>query len=238
MFPPSPKFTERNLPSLVGKVYIVTGAASGVGFELAKFLYGAGGTVYVAARSAARCEGAIQKILQVTKSKTKGQSGRLESLVIDLSDLASVKAGVEDFLRRETRLDVLMHNAAVMTPPKGSKDKHGHDLEIGTNCLAPYLMTLLLEPMLIQTAKAPDTHANSVRVVFVISCLQEGFVPGGAMSFDATGTPVILTDKFMANYSGSSRTSLLPLLSARLSESCIFANPITNLGRPNASISY
>jgi len=58
------------------------------------------------------------------------------------------------------------------------------------------------------------------------------------MSFDATGTPVILTDKFMVNYSGSSRTSLLPLLSARLSESCIFANPITNLGRPNASISY
>ena len=115
---------------LYGFVYIVTGAASGVGFELAKFLYGAGGTVYVAARSAARCEGAIQKILQVTKSKTKGQSGRLESLVIDLSDLASVKAGVEDFLRRETRLDVLMHNAAVMTPPKGSKDKHVCDSRI------------------------------------------------------------------------------------------------------------
>ncbi|KAH7374188.1 putative short-chain dehydrogenase [Cadophora sp. MPI-SDFR-AT-0126] len=200
LFPPSPKFTERNLPSLVGKVYIVTGAASGVGYELAKFLYGAGGTVYIAARSIERCEGAIQKILQQTKSKDNGKSGKMESLVVDLSDLRSVKAGVEDFLRRETRLDVLMHNAAVMTPPKGSKDKLGHDLEISTNCLAPYLMTLLLEPILIHTANTPATLANSVRVVFVISMLQEGYVPGGAMSFDASGTPVILTDKFMANY--------------------------------------
>ncbi|KAK0123802.1 hypothetical protein ONS95_008803 [Cadophora gregata] len=200
LFPPSPKFTERNLPSLVGKIYIVTGAASGVGFELAKFLYGAGGTVYVAARSTSRCEGAIQKILQNMKSKHNIKSGKLESLVMDLSDLESTKSGVEYFLSRETRLDVLMHNAGVMTPPKGSKDKHGHDLEIGTNCLAPYLMTLLLEPILIRTANTPGTSANSVRVVFVISCLQEGYVPGGAMTFDANGTPVVITDKFMANY--------------------------------------
>ncbi|KAH7310354.1 putative short-chain dehydrogenase [Rhexocercosporidium sp. MPI-PUGE-AT-0058] len=200
IFPPAPNFTETSLPSLAGKVYIVTGAASGVGYELTKFLYAAGGTVYIAARSIARCDGAIQKILEETKTKNTKSSGRLESLVIDLADLRSVKAGVEDFLKRETRLDVLMHNAAVMTPPEGSKDKLGHDLEISTNCLAPYLMTNLLEPLLIRTANTPGTPPNSVRVVFVISMLQNGFVPGGAMSFDANGTPVIITDKFMANY--------------------------------------
>ena len=48
-------------PSLAGKVYIVTGAASGVGYELAKMLYAAGGTVYIAARSTSRCEGAIER---------------------------------------------------------------------------------------------------------------------------------------------------------------------------------
>ncbi|KAH9203315.1 putative short-chain dehydrogenase [Leptodontidium sp. 2 PMI_412] len=200
LFPPAPKFTETSLPSLVGKVYIVTGAASGVGYELAKFLYVAGGTVYIAARSSARCDGAIEKIIEETKPKTKKGIGRLESLVIDLSDLMSVKSGVEDFLRKETRLDVLMHNAAVMTPPKGSKDKLGHDLEMGTNCLAPYLMTGLLEPILIRTANTPGTPPNSVRVVFVVSALNNGFVPGGAMSFDASGTPVVITNKFMGNY--------------------------------------
>jgi len=120
IFPPSPTFTEANLPSLAGKVYIVTGAASGVGFELAKILYAAGGTVYIGARSVSRCTGAVEKIkAQVGKAKTPG---RLENLVIDLADLKTVKKAIEEFLQKETRLDALVHNAGVMTPPTGSKD--------------------------------------------------------------------------------------------------------------------
>lgn len=64
VFPPRPTFTDKDLPLLRGKVYIVTGAASGIGFELAKILYAAGGAVYIAARSTTRCEGAIEKIDQ------------------------------------------------------------------------------------------------------------------------------------------------------------------------------
>jgi retinol dehydrogenase-12 len=120
MFPPSPKFTDANLPSLGGKVYIITGAASGIGFELAKQLYAAGGAVYIAARSTARCEGAISKI----KTEVgKGEAiGRLESMVVDLADLRTIKAPIDEFMRKEQRLDVLFHNAGVMTPPAGSKD--------------------------------------------------------------------------------------------------------------------
>ncbi|KAH7374071.1 putative short-chain dehydrogenase [Cadophora sp. MPI-SDFR-AT-0126] len=193
MFPPAPTFTEKDLPSLTGKVYIVTGAASGVGFELAKILYLAGGTVYIAARSTTRCEGAIDKI----KTQTSGvkSSGKLESMVVDLADLRTVKGAIDEFLRRETRLDVLVHNAGVMTPPAGSKDKHGHDLEMGTNCLAPYLLTVLLEPILIHTAAS--SPSLSVRVVFVVSLLQ--LVPAGAMSFDSEGAPKVLP-KAMDNY--------------------------------------
>ena len=121
MFPPAPTFTDKDLPSLVGKVYIVTGAASGVGFELAKILYVAGGTVYIAARSTARCEGAIDKIK--TQASGVKSAGRLESMIVDLADLRTVKGAVDEFLRRETRLDVLVNNAGVMTPPAGSKDK-------------------------------------------------------------------------------------------------------------------
>jgi retinol dehydrogenase-12 len=123
VFPPAPTFTDASLPSLTGKVYIVTGAASGVGFELAKILYLAGGTVYIAARSESRCEGAISKILNQTSGAAKGKKGKLESMVVDLSDLKSVKTAAAEFLKREERIDVLVHNAAVMTPPEGSKDK-------------------------------------------------------------------------------------------------------------------
>jgi NAD(P)-dependent dehydrogenase (short-subunit alcohol dehydrogenase family) len=121
LFPPAPTFTNKDLPSLAGKVYIVTGAASGVGFELAKILFVAGGTVYLAARSTSRCEGAIEKIK--TQTKSEKPKGRLESMVINLADLGTVKGAVDEFLKRETRLDVLVHNAGVMTPPAGSKDK-------------------------------------------------------------------------------------------------------------------
>lgn len=72
----------------------------------------------------------------------------------------------------------------------------GHDLEMGTNCLAPYLLTLLLEPILTRTvASVPPL---SVRVVFVVSLIQLG-TPAGGMSFDSQGTPKVLP-KAMDNY--------------------------------------
>lgn len=119
-FPPPPTFTDADLPSQAGKVFIITGAASGVGFELAKILYSAGGAVHIAARSKSRCEGAIQKIVAEAKIKNEG---RLECMVIDLADLRTVKGAAEVFLAKETRLNLLVHNAGVMTPPAGSQDR-------------------------------------------------------------------------------------------------------------------
>lgn len=67
---------------------------------------------------------------------------------------------------------------------------------MGTNCLAPYLLTLLLEPILKQTAKtAPNL---SVRVVWVVSLLQFG-APAGGVSFDEMGVPKVLSNA-MENY--------------------------------------
>ncbi len=120
-----PKFTDEDLPSLAGKVYIVTGGATGVGYELTKILYLKGATVYIAARSQARCDGAVQDLLSETKSINgdKKIHGRLGTMVIDLSDLKTIRPGVESFLKKESRLDILFHNAAVMSVPLGSKDK-------------------------------------------------------------------------------------------------------------------
>jgi NAD(P)-dependent dehydrogenase (short-subunit alcohol dehydrogenase family) len=72
----------------------------------------------------------------------------------------------------------------------------GHDLEMGTNCLAPYLLTILLEPVLIRTAASAPSL--SIRVVFVVSLIQLGS-PAGGMSFDGQGIPKILP-KPMENY--------------------------------------
>jgi retinol dehydrogenase-12 len=101
------------------QVFIITGAASGVGFELAKILYLRNGAVYIAARSSKRADDAIKRI-QIDLPVSKG---RLIPLVIDLADLATIKPAVEQFLKQESRLDVLVHNAGVMEPPIGSKTK-------------------------------------------------------------------------------------------------------------------
>lgn len=51
LFPPSPTFTEHDVSSQVGRVFIVTGGNSGIGFQLCKLLYGNGATIYMACRS-------------------------------------------------------------------------------------------------------------------------------------------------------------------------------------------
>jgi retinol dehydrogenase-12 len=120
-----PKFTDKDLPSLAGKVYIVTGAASGVGYLLTKILYLKGATVYIAARSQARCDGAVEQLLSETQSVNGDEKthGKLSTMVVDLSDFSTIRPGVESFLKKESRLDILVNNAAVMGPPPDSKDK-------------------------------------------------------------------------------------------------------------------
>ncbi|KAG0645886.1 Short-chain dehydrogenase reductase [Hyphodiscus hymeniophilus] len=178
--------------STLSAVFIVTGAASGVGFEFARILYLKSATVYIAARSIGRADGAIKKL----EALLPGSTGRLVPLAIDLADLTSIKPAVERFLSRESRLDGLIHNAGVMEPPVGSKNKHGHDLEIGTHCLGPFVLTNLLKDTLAATAKT--TPAFSVRVIWVASLLSLGPPPGG-MVFNDKGGPEPIT-KVFPNY--------------------------------------
>lgn len=66
-----------------------------------------------------------------------------------------------------------------MIPPQGSKTKQGYELQLGTNCVAPFLFTKLLTPTLIKTAKLKPP--GTVRVVWVSSSAAEGFSPKGGV---------------------------------------------------------
>ncbi|KAH8820116.1 hypothetical protein F5884DRAFT_839877 [Xylogone sp. PMI_703] len=175
MFPPAPKFTEKELPDLEGKICIVTGASSGVGEALAQILFSHNAKVYVAARSEDKAKTAIQKI----KSAYPESKGNLIFLRLNLDDLSGIKASAQEFLGKEQRLDVLFNNAGVMVPPDGSKTKQGYELQLGTNCLAPHLFTKLLLPLMIETAKT--SPAGSVRIVDVSSSAAEGLSPRGGV---------------------------------------------------------
>ncbi|KAL4873571.1 hypothetical protein BDV12DRAFT_182349 [Aspergillus spectabilis] len=198
IFPPSPSFVEKDIPDLTGKVAIVTGATSGVGFEVATILFSKNASVYIAARSADKAEKAIAEIIGA--AECAGSRGRLVFLALDLSDLTTVKAGAYKFLQSEKRLDILIHNAGVMTPPPGSKTRLGHDLEMGTNALGPFLFNSFLLPLLKQTAAVAPPE--SVRVVWVASIIEYNVAQGGMVFDERTGAPKVLQNP-MENYMAS-----------------------------------
>ena len=131
MFPPAPTFTERSVGNLKGKVCLVTGATSGIGFQLVKILYSKGATVYIGGRSEGKISAAIKSIQESTVS----ENGQLKEFRLDLGDLAAVKTAVIQFLAGESRLDILVHNAGVMMPPPGSKTKLVRSMQNSTRSL-------------------------------------------------------------------------------------------------------
>lgn len=164
-FPPQPTLTEANLPSQKGRVFIVTGGYSGVGLELCTILYQAGGKVYLAGRSEEKGQAAILKI----KANPAAAPAEVVFLHLALDDLATIKPAVEKFNSLEGRLDVLFNNAAVSNPPQGSVSSQGHELQMATNCLGPYLFTQLLLLTLRRTAQTAP--AATVRVIWTSSII-------------------------------------------------------------------
>jgi len=182
VFIPTPILTEKSLPDQAGKVHIVTGGYAGCGYELVKIFYQKNATVYVAGRSKEKAERAITAL----KKEFPTSIGKVEFLRVDLANLATIKPAAEEFMSKEIRLDTLTNNAGVMVPPVGSKDAHGHEQQMGTNCLGPYLLSELLVPVLEKTAaKAPK---DSVRVTFAAS-IAVAMSPKNGVQFDASGNP-------------------------------------------------
>ncbi|KAL8735461.1 MAG: hypothetical protein Q9181_002804 [Wetmoreana brouardii] len=174
-FPGSPSFTESSILSQTGRVFIVTGGNSGIGFELVKILYSKGGTVYMASRSEPKASAAIKNIEESASSSL----GKLHFLHLDLDDLHSVRASAAAFAAQESRLDVLWNNAGISAVPNGSKTKQGIEQHIGDNCVAPLLFSQLLLPQLRFTAA--DAPKSSVRVVWTSSFLVDTAAPPGGL---------------------------------------------------------
>jgi retinol dehydrogenase 12 len=177
-------------------VHIVTGGYAGCGYELAKLLYKLNATVYVAGRSQEKADKAISNL----KSEVTSSKGRLEFLKVDLADLASIKASAEDFMKREKRLDVLTNNAGVMVPPLGSKTAQGFELQMGTNCLGPFLFTQLLLPVLRETAASSPPGA--VRVTWAASAAADLAPKPDGIIMEDDGTPMVGKD-IQADYAMS-----------------------------------
>lgn len=150
--------TRRCNPSLLtkdlgGRVYVVTGANSGVGLSTTEQLATQGAAVIVACRRVDAGQGAVAELGPV--------KGSIEVLPLDLGSLTSVRAFAKAFSARHERLDGLVNNAGVMACPQG-KTADGFETQFGVNHLGHFLLTELLLETLKKSAPSRIVCVSSV----------------------------------------------------------------------------
>jgi NAD(P)-dependent dehydrogenase (short-subunit alcohol dehydrogenase family) len=130
------------VPDLTGKLAVVTGANSGLGFGLARRLAAANADVVMAIRNRAKGEAAIEKI------RATVPDAKLTIKTLDLSSLAAVAALGEQLNTEGRPIDILINNAGVMTPPERDTTADGFELQFGSNHLGHFALTAHLLPLL------------------------------------------------------------------------------------------
>ncbi len=136
------------VPDQTGRLAVVTGANSGTGKEAARRLGAAGAHVIMAVRTPAKGEQARAEIL------AEHPAARLEIRRLDLADLASVAAFADALATDGRPVDLLVNNAGVMAVPARMTTADGFELQLGTNFLGPFALTLRLLPLVL-AAPAP-----------------------------------------------------------------------------------
>lgn len=148
------KWDSRDITDQQGRVAIVTGSSSGIGYETARVLANKNATVIIAVRNQEKGEKAAAKI----------RSGHAEAdvavMLLDLANLASVRAFAAQFQQQYSRLDLLINNAGVMVPPYG-KTVDGFELQFGTNHLGHFALTGLLLDLLRRTPGSRIVNVSS-----------------------------------------------------------------------------
>ena len=130
-------WTEKNVPDQSGRLAIVTGSNTGLGYDNARVLAAHGARVVLAVRDTAKGEEAAARIRKLTP----GAEVAVHKL--DLGSLASVRTAGAELAAAYPRIDLLINNAGVMYPPK-STTADGFELQFGTNHLGHFALTGLL----------------------------------------------------------------------------------------------
>ena len=151
-------WTTNDIPDQTGRVFLITGANSGIGFEATRALVDSGAHVVMACRSRLKAEAAVAQI------EAGGAAGSTEIVEMDLADLDSVRSGAEEFLAHHDRLDVLVNNAGLMAIPRRTTEQ-GLEMQFGVNHLAHFALTAHL----LDALASSGTAERPSRVVTISS---------------------------------------------------------------------
>ncbi len=128
-------WTTASIPNQSGRLAVVTGGNSGIGFEAAKALAIAGADVLIATRSEGKGQAAVAAIQAAAPGATVWREA------LDLSSLASVQAFAAGRIQDGRPIDLLINNAGIMAIPERTLTADGFELQLGTNFLGHYALT-------------------------------------------------------------------------------------------------
>jgi NAD(P)-dependent dehydrogenase (short-subunit alcohol dehydrogenase family) len=149
------KWTTADIPDQAGRVAVVTGANTGLGYETALALAEHGAHVVLAVRNLDKGKDAAARIT------ANGPRGEVALQELDLTSLESVRAAAQQLRSDHDRIDLLVNNAGVMYPPK-STTKDGFELQFGTNHLGHFALTGLLLDRLLPVAGSRVVTVSSI----------------------------------------------------------------------------
>ena len=132
---------------LVGRRFLVTGASGGLGLETSRALAAKGAIVLMTARDQVKNETAAAGI------RAAHPDAKLESLILDLGSLKSVRAAAAEFMSRNVALHGLILNAGIMATPLGHT-VDGFEQQFGVDHLGHFLLARDLLPRLVESAPA------------------------------------------------------------------------------------
>ncbi|KAJ7086641.1 NAD-P-binding protein [Mycena epipterygia] len=173
-WPPKPTWkAPDDVPDLAGQIFLVTGGNAGIGRETCRVLVARNAKVYLAARSEEKARATIEDICRST-----GKAD-IHFLQVDLADLASVRKAAAEYNSKEQELHVLVNNGGVLYAPAiGPLTAQGYDVQFGVHVLGHYLLTQLLLPTLLRTARGEVSGTpRRVRVIAVASDAHETTAP-------------------------------------------------------------
>jgi NAD(P)-dependent dehydrogenase (short-subunit alcohol dehydrogenase family) len=168
-------WTPAQIPALVGKTALVTGANSGIGYQAAVELARHGAHVVLGVRDVHKGHDALQNLLReaaighVDQGLTRPTA---EIALLDLASLASIRNFALGFSARRQALDILINNAGVMALPTRQLTEDSFERQFGTNHLGHFALTGYMVPQLL--------GAESPRVVTVSSLAHRN----GKIDFD------------------------------------------------------
>ena len=149
------KWTTADIPDQTGRIAVITGSNTGLGFETAAALAAKGAHVVLAVRNLDKGKDAELLI------KRRFPSADLALQELDLTSLDSVRAAADQLRSEHDRIDLLINNAGVMWTPK-SNTKDGFELQFGTNHLGHFAFTGLLLDRLLPVAGSRIVTVSSI----------------------------------------------------------------------------